>query len=160
MNNKSFVVFLDVDGVLISRTTVQRTPDGYQGIDDARVEILASVIRKLGEADIVLTSDWKDMKPNDADYMYLASKLAKYSLEISAHTSGQRYNRAAGVLEYLGEHPEVKEFVILDDCVFDFEDYEKLWERLLITNGIEKVNYASRTPAVEAILFLEYIGEF
>ena len=31
MKNKSFVVFLDVDGVLNSRTTVQRTPDGYQG---------------------------------------------------------------------------------------------------------------------------------
>ena len=92
--------------------------------------------------------------------LYLVSKLAKYGLEISAHTSGQKYNRAAVVTEYLGEHPEVKEFVILDDCVFDYEDYEKLWERLLITNGIEKANYASRTPAVEAILFLEYIVEF
>lgn len=160
MKNKSFVVFLDVDGVLNSRTTVQRTPDGYQGIDDARVEVLAGVIRKMGEADIVLTSDWKDMKPNDADYLYLVSKLAKYGLEISAHTSGQKYNRAAGVTEYLGEHPEVKEFVILDDCVFDYEDYEKLWERLLITNGIERATYASRTPAVETILFLEYILEF
>ena len=40
VKNKSFVVFLDVDGVLNSRTTVQKTPDGYQGIDDARVVIL------------------------------------------------------------------------------------------------------------------------
>lgn len=44
MKNKEFVVFLDVDGVLNSRTTVQRTPEGYQGIDDARVELLSNVI--------------------------------------------------------------------------------------------------------------------
>lgn len=36
MKNKEFIVFLDVDGVLNSRTTVQKTPDGYQGIDDMR----------------------------------------------------------------------------------------------------------------------------
>ena len=48
MKNADFVVFLDVDGVLNSRTTVQRTPEGYQGIDDARVELLSNVIRRMG----------------------------------------------------------------------------------------------------------------
>ena len=42
-----FVVFLDVDGVLNTRTTCQRTPDGYTGIDDARVSILANVINTV-----------------------------------------------------------------------------------------------------------------
>ena len=48
MKNKRFVVFLDVDGVLNSKTTVQKTPEGYRGIDDARVEILSKVIEKMG----------------------------------------------------------------------------------------------------------------
>lgn len=52
-----FVVFLDLDGVLNSRTTVQRTPEGYQGIDDACVELLSNVIHRMGGGDIVLTSD-------------------------------------------------------------------------------------------------------
>ena len=39
--HKHFVIFLDVDGVLNTTTTVQKTPDGYTGIDDARVEVLA-----------------------------------------------------------------------------------------------------------------------
>ena len=34
---------------------------------------------------------------------------------------------------------------------------EKLWKRVLITNGIEKAEFASRTPAIEAILFRDYI---
>ena len=41
-----FAVFLDVDGVLNTRTTVKQTPYGYTGIDDARVEFLANVIEK------------------------------------------------------------------------------------------------------------------
>lgn len=32
-----FVVFLDVDGVLNTRTTVKRTPSDYTGIDDAKL---------------------------------------------------------------------------------------------------------------------------
>ena len=31
-----FAVFLDVDGVLNTRTTCQHTPDGYTGIDNIR----------------------------------------------------------------------------------------------------------------------------
>lgn len=42
--HKRFVIFLDVDGVLNTTTTVQKTPDGYTGIDDARVEVLAKTI--------------------------------------------------------------------------------------------------------------------
>lgn len=44
--HKRFVIFLDVDGVLNTTTTVQKTPDGYTGIDDARVEVLAKTIEK------------------------------------------------------------------------------------------------------------------
>lgn len=86
MKNADFVVFLDVDGVLNSRTTVQRTPEGYQGIDDARVELLSNVIRRMGGGDIVLTSDWKEMKATQEDYLYLISKLEKYGMHISAKT--------------------------------------------------------------------------
>ena len=57
-------------------------------------------------------------------------------------------------------HPNIDEYVILDDQKFDFEDYKKLWERLLITDGIERAEFASRTPAIEAILFRDYIKSF
>ena len=61
MNSMRFAVFLDVDGVLNTRTTCQRTPDGYTGIDDPRVEILAKVLEKYDCHEVVLTSDWKEM---------------------------------------------------------------------------------------------------
>lgn len=155
-----FVVFLDIDGVLNTRTTVKRTPYGYTGIDDARVKVLANAIEKCGGGDIVLSSDWKVLDRNHDDYRYLVSKLEQCGLKISDHTTDKERKRGQGIKEYLELHPEIKEFVILDDQKFDFEHYKKIWERLLITNGIERAEYASRTPAVEAILFRDYIKAY
>ena len=56
-----FTVFLDVDGVLNTKTTCQHTPDGYTGIDDARVKILANAIKMYDCYEVILTSDWKEM---------------------------------------------------------------------------------------------------
>ena len=116
--NQKFVIFLDIDGVLNSRTTVKQTPMGYRGIDEARVKMLADAISKYGGCEIVLSSNWKELRPDE-------------------------------------EHPEIEEFVILDDNLFDFQDSQKLWERLLLTNGLEFAKFASRTPAVETMVFLE-----
>lgn len=157
VRHRQFVVFLDVDGVLNTRTTVQHTPRGFTGIDDARVRILAKAIEKYGDGDIVLTSDWKWLSKTDDDYIYLASKLEKQGLIITSHAPDVNYARGAGVAKYLEEHPEIEEYIILDDCPFDFEQYKKLWERLLLTDGIENIRFASRTPAVEALLFKDYI---
>lgn len=158
--HKRFVIFLDVDGVLNTTTTVQKTPDGYTGIDDARVEVLAKTIEKIGGADLVLSSDWKEMKPTDDDYVYLVSKLALCGLSIEGQTQDQMYKRGEGILKYLEAHPEIEEYVVLDDCRFDFQKDRKLWERLLLTNGIENAQFASETPAVEAIVFMDYLKLF
>lgn len=155
-----FAVFLDVDGVLNTRTTVKQTPYGYTGIDDARVEILANAIEKFEGGKVVLSSDWKKLDTNHEDYRYLVSKLKRCGLEISGYTVDHELKRGKGIKDYLEAHSEIDEFVILDDMPFDFEVYKKLWERLLITEGIERAKFASRTPAVETILFLDYIKFF
>lgn len=95
-----FVVFLDIDGVLNTRTTVKRTPYGYKGIDDARVKILANAIEKCGGGDIVLSSDWKVLDRNHDDYRYLVSKLEQCELKISDHTIDKERKRGQGVKEY------------------------------------------------------------
>ena len=154
----SFIVFLDVDGVLNSRNTVERSPDGYRGVDHLRVKVLADVINKYGGGELVITSDWKILASDD-DYEYLANKLKEYGLSVSGKTDDEGPDRGKGVDEYLKTHPEIEEYVILDDNTFDYDDYPKLWERLLITDGIEKARPASKTPAVEAIIFMDYINE-
>ena len=169
MKNKhnKFVVFLDVDGVLNTKATAESSPSGSYGIDFARVAILAKAVKadKRNIADIVLTSDWKDLGANHKDYIYLIEKLGDYKLEVSGHTSGGKSDRGKGVLEYLKEHPEIKEYVILDDNKFDFLRYTELKERLLFTGdietgvgkGIENASFLSETPAVEALIFMKDI---
>ena len=39
-----FCSFLDIDDVLNTRTTCERSPEGYKGIDEARVEILSKML--------------------------------------------------------------------------------------------------------------------
>lgn len=155
-----FAIFLDVDGVLNTRTTVERTPDYHTGIDGARVEILAKAVGKYDHADVILSSDWKDMKPEEDDFCYLVSKLKEHGLTLAGKTTDHWNNRGEGILNYLEQHSEIDDFVILDDNLFDFRDYPRLWERLLITRGIERAEFASQTPTVEAIVFLEYIKSF
>lgn len=158
-HDSKLTIFLDIDGVLNTDKTVQRTPDGYRGIEDSRVELLANVIDKYGGADIVLSSDWKDMRENDDDYIYLTAKLHKYGLTLSGHTKDKLYDRGAGIKKYLTEHPEVEEYVVIDDNTFDFQNYRKIWERLILTNGIEDSQLASETSAIEALIFMDYIKE-
>lgn len=154
----SFAIFLDVDGVLNTRKTVISSPDGYIGVEDVRIKILAGAINRYGGGDIVLTSDWKNVRIG-GDLEYLKEKLMKHGLTISAVTKEHYNKRGQGVQDYLEEHPEIDEYIILDDNRFDFEDFPRLWERLLLTDGIENAAFASKTPAVEAIIFREYIKE-
>lgn len=156
----NFAVFLDVDGVLNTRTTCEHTPDGYTGIDDLRVEVLANAVKNYKSVDLILISDWKEMKGEDDDYKYLLSKLGRYGLYLSGKTVDHWNNRGEGILNYLSEHPEIDDYVILDDNKFDFMDYKQLWERLLLTNGIEKAEFASETPTVETIIFRDYIKKY
>ena len=155
----SFAVFLDVDGVLNSRTTCEWTLDYHVGIDVLRVAVLAGAIKKYGPTEIVLSSDWKELRPEADDYVYLISKLAKYGLELAGKTTDHYNNRGEGIQHYLESHPEIEEYVILDDNEFDFRDYPNIWERLIRTNGIERAEFASKTPAIEAILFMDYIKD-
>ena len=155
-----FAVFLDVDGVLNTRTTCQRSPEGYRGIDSERVKILANAIKQYEDVDLVLTSDWKEMKPESEDFKYLVSCLETYGLHLSGKTVDKWKNRGEGICKYLDEHPQIEDYVILDDNKFDFSDEKKLWERLLITDGIERAEFASRTPEVETMIFMDYIKRF
>ena len=63
----SFALFLDIDGVLNTRTTVVGAPSGRTGIDESRVRLLKKALKQFGDAAIVLTSDWKLMREDGDD---------------------------------------------------------------------------------------------
>lgn len=160
----SFVVFLDVDGVLNTKTTCERVPsEMYTGIDEPRIRILSGAMRECRANGVVLTSTWKDLRPDHEDYIYLKEGLSKYGIEILGKTEEPAFSqRGRGVLDYLRKTPEIDEFVILDDQHFDFNGYPKLWENYIDTcgRGIENSVIASKTPTVTSILFFDAIDKF
>lgn len=50
------------------------------------------------------------------------------------------------------------EYILLESNNF-IENYRKIWERLILTNGIEDSQLASETPVIEALIFMDYIKE-
>lgn len=160
----NFVVFLDVDGVLNTRRTCMHTPSGvYVGVDEARIDILSNSMKENCVDGVILTTTWKSMREDDEDYIYLVRSLDKYGIKILGKTEEEWFSqREEGILKYLELHPEIEEFVILDDQHFGFEDYSKLWESFIDTQGrgIEHSVVASKTPSVAAILFLDAIQKY
>ena len=50
------------------------------------------------------------------------------------------------------------EYILLESNNF-IENYRKIWERLILTKGIENSQLASETPAIEALILMDYIKE-
>lgn len=123
-------IFLDIDGVLnwdLSTETYTENNLKYLGIDDERVERLATIV-KCSAAKIILVSDWKDgyevgaKEQPTAHGRYLDEKLAKYGLTIYDKTDHdfKIEDRGANLLKYLQNHPEIEEYVIIDDSLWKY----------------------------------------
>lgn len=122
---KSSIVFLDIDFVLNDAETTE-TYGRFRGVDDDKIELLREIVRLL-DADIVLTSTWRDFWHPDLSLdkackgkygrgRYLNKKLAEHGLRIIDKTPEYEWwQRAEEIRDWLKEHPEVTRFVILDD---------------------------------------------
>jgi len=146
------VIFLDIDGVLNADDDFggKSKPNPYVstdyggrfcGIGKSHVRELKKIVDKTG-AKIVLVSSWK----NDyEDYLrhgyynrvgkYLHNKLRALGLEIYDNTA--RYdlsngsNRGYEITKWLEEHPEVNNWVVLDDEKFSDYDFLKITDHLI-----------------------------
>ena len=83
-------------------------------------------MKKVGADGVVLTSTWKHMQEDEEDYVYLVKNLDKYGIKILGKTVEERVNeREEGILAYLEMHPEIVDFVIIDDQHYGFKYYSK-----------------------------------
>ena len=118
------VIFLDVDGVL-NYEGCTFSCGRYVGVDPAKIKLLNHIVDETN-AIIVLTSTWKmDWEPILKDQQtplgnYLDRELRKGGLKIRDKTWDYPPARGEGIKRWIKERP-VESFVILDDCVFDYE---------------------------------------
>jgi len=117
-------VFLDVDGVLNCSATTELSPEGYIGVEDGKIKLLADFVRETG-AKVVLTSDWKDqalrfreINPG-ADLAYLLNKLAEHGVEVEAYTRDG--DRGTAVRDFLEKYPG-RAVIFDDNWLHSFKD--------------------------------------
>lgn len=114
---KNPVIFLDFDGVI--RVQIK---DGAWAMDSCdfcptRMQALAKICETTG-AKIVVSSDWRNLE-NRPEIEKLIGKLAMYLHDDWATPiCGHRWNECA---RWLGRHPEVTGYAILEDFEQHFE---------------------------------------
>jgi hypothetical protein len=121
------IIFLDVDGVLNTRSTIRRTSDGCPFVDARKVLRLRDIVERTG-ASIVLSSSWKYGATKGSTfweqlaYCELQEEFRRLRcpLWIDATPCFPQTKRWREINAWLMLH-DVDNFVILDD----------LWEELL-----------------------------
>ena len=138
-----FYIFTDVDGVLNNDETQDRVENDYLGISPELVdnfkELYDTLVERYGEVKIILSSTWKhrwyktQKSRQDEFANRLDEALAAVGLEVSDKI-GESYftDRGALIKEYIEACP-CDDFVILDDCWFDFIE-EGLMDHIIHTN--------------------------
>jgi hypothetical protein len=113
------VIFLDIDGVLNCAGSASKLilEDGlvYKGIDKERILRLKELVDKTN-AIVVLTSTWRHhLYKNDRVDKYMRQRFKRYGIKIYSCVDYYKNNRGAGIELWLSEHPEVEEWVVIDD---------------------------------------------
>lgn len=157
--NKMKIIFLDVDGVLNTKSTKARC-NGYIGIDENKLPFLKEIVESTG-AEIVLISTWKEhwerlperKRFQDAFANQLDEKLNSVGLKVLDKTEDKRdgvwYSRGEGILDYLAYHI-VSSFVILDDLQFDYDGCD-LTDNFVQTNEKDGLTPEKVKKAIEIL---------
>ena len=137
------VIFLDIDGVLNNTLNCKAFIGGglVLGIERKYVRLLAQIVDETG-AELVLSSDWKmgwepgrrSTEQPTAAGRYLQNKLMRDGLMLLDKTDDHIYGRRGAEIDaWLAAHPDVTDYVILDDTVFTDFKPEHI-KRLVLTD--------------------------
>lgn len=126
------VIFLDVDGVLNSNDYIEYTSKNnvkgiLEEIDPQKIDMLKQVLNITG-AKIVVSSSWRNIRK----FEKLRELFFLYGIRLDKKTPLIGNNRGLEIKQYLKEHANIEQYIILDDEVFDSFD-EELTNNLILT---------------------------
>lgn len=122
------IVFLDIDGVLNWNGTEDRI-GGYIGLCPERIARLNEITDAHPDAKIVISSTWRKVYSAGAynDFDGLKKLLADRGVkaEIIGHTviTFSHLGRGEEIRQWVEGHPEITEYVVLDDDTEAMEPY-------------------------------------
>ena len=132
--NRVKIIFLDIDGVLNSDEYFEKIKElnihGIESeIDTNKIKLLKKAIDET-KAKVVLISSWRYTRRAKE----LKEMLACYEIYVDL-TPFINHKRGLEIKKWLLDHPNVEEYVILDDEIFDTYDEELMNKLIKISNG-------------------------
>ena len=126
------VIFLDVDGVLNSNAYVDYTSKNnvegiLEEIDPKTIEMLKYAL-DVTDAQIVVSSSWRNIRK----FEQLKELFLRYGINLDEKTPVLGHERGLEIKQYLEEHVDIDQYLILDDDMFDSFD-EELRNNLILT---------------------------
>lgn len=121
------IIFLDIDGVLNDAPTILGTGNDLPTME--HLECLKQIVDATG-AEIVLSSSWRLYKRYTKDVNIALKKVNLHLIDVTEELK----ERDEEIREWLERHPEVEQYLILDD-----EDVftEELKEHHILTSFYE-----------------------
>jgi hypothetical protein len=150
------IIFLDFDGVLNTPTYLDEV--GYDCSIAAAVQIDTRAIDELNRlvaltgAKVVVSSTWRMYYSVEGLQQLLESR--GFRGEVVGKTPELWCYRGAEIQEWLYEHLEVEQFVILDDD----NDMEKLARKMVQTDPEKGLTEADVDEAVKNMLEVGWVG--
>ena len=143
------VIFLDFDGVLNSEKYFKRVSGTGLVIDPSEMELLKQIVTAT-DAKIVLSTSWrehwsKNTDECDAIGLEIEAIFRSYGLEIWDKTQSSYRRREPELKDYLDAHPEVENFVVLDDMLL-YADYLK--KHIVKTSGYRGLDQIDTEKAI------------
>lgn len=156
------VIFLDIDGVLNSDLWNEKNQHAISGgllIDSDKVELLSEIVIRTG-ANIVLHSGWKfwfnsKLEPLRKESHVLVELFEQRNLAITDITPDfsteeirktKKFSLVKGkeILAWLDEHPNVENWIVIDDLDLHNDEMERHQVRTNQITGLtrEDVNLA------------------
>lgn len=107
------LIFLDVDGVLNMHGS-----GGLFTLNKKRLRLLEKIVKETG-AEVVVSSTWRNYPDHMKKLMrclnYRGIKVSGITKRLGLASDGERYYRGHEIQDYLDNHPEIENYVILDD---------------------------------------------
>lgn len=127
------VIFLDIDGVLNSDEYFDKIENlNVQGIE-SEIDVNKIILLKKAidetKAKVVLTSSWRYTKKAKS----LKDLLLRYEIHVDS-TPFINNTRGLEIKKWLSDNPNVENYVILDDEIFDSYDEELMNKLIKISN--------------------------
>ena len=143
------VIFLDCDGVINSRRTVLALGDcrpHVKDVDPIAIKLIGWIVNETG-AKIVISSTWRMFYPLGW-FTAMFKEFGQHHVEVIDKTPRDGTIRGNEIADWLSAHPEVLNYVIIDD---DADMLEEQFPNFVRTSGRDGLLVDHAHRAVEIL---------